>query len=74
MQNFMVQKTYFDFVNAITADELYRKLMTYGLFAEKLPPFLSGEFLCEYVLSSSVHFHYTRRQCRRRTFLYCRAG
>ena len=33
MQNFVVPKTYFDFVKEITSDELYRGLMMHGLFA-----------------------------------------
>lgn len=31
-------KTYADFMNEITADELYDRLIEYGLFSEKLPP------------------------------------
>lgn len=39
-------KTYFDYMNEILPDELYEKLIKYGLFSEKLPPiFDNGEFL-----------------------------
>lgn len=31
-------KTYSDFMNEITPDELYERLMKYGMFAEKIPP------------------------------------
>ena len=31
-------KKYLDFMNEITADELYERLMVYGMFAEKIPP------------------------------------
>ncbi len=41
-----MQKTYFDFMNEITPDELYDRLIQYGLFSEKLPPiFDCGAFL-----------------------------
>lgn len=38
-----MEKTYSDFMNEITADELYDRLMQYGLFSEKLPPIFDGE-------------------------------
>lgn len=39
-------KTYADFMNEITADELYDRLVQYGLFSEKLPPiFDASSFL-----------------------------
>ncbi|MDY2985512.1 MAG: RNA-directed DNA polymerase [Synergistes jonesii] len=31
-------KTYYDFMNEISADELYEGLLGYGMFSEKLPP------------------------------------
>lgn len=33
-----MEKTYSDFMNEITPDELYDRLIQYGLFSEKLPP------------------------------------
>lgn len=33
-----MEKRYWDFMNEITADELYDRLIQFGLFAEKLPP------------------------------------
>ena len=62
MLSFVTQKTYYDFVKEITADELYRGLMVHGLFAEKLPPFLSGEAFYSYVLSMSTPFPEKPRQ------------
>ena len=33
-------KSYADLMNDISADELYERLLAYGLFADKLPPIL----------------------------------
>lgn len=39
-------KTYSDFMNAISADEVYEGLLGYGMFSEKIPPmFTSEDFL-----------------------------
>jgi len=62
MLSFVTQKTYYDSVKEITADELYRELMVYGLFAKKLPPFLSGEAFYSYVLSMPTPFPEKPRQ------------
>jgi len=62
MDTWTVQKSYFDFVKEITADELYRGLMVHGLFAEKLPPFLSGESFYTYSLSLRHLYQDTPRQ------------
>lgn len=35
-------KTYYDFMNEITADELYDGLLGFGLFSEKLPPIFTA--------------------------------
>lgn len=35
-------KSYADLMNDISADELYERLLAYGLFADKLPPILSS--------------------------------
>lgn len=42
-------KKYFEYINTITADELFEGLLGYGLFAEKIPPFLSSVSFYEYV-------------------------
>ena len=41
-------KTYYDFMNAISSDELYDGLLGYGLFAEKLPPVFTAEAFLTY--------------------------
>lgn len=43
-----MEKTYYDFMKEISADEIYDRLVQYGMFAEKLPPILSGESFLEY--------------------------
>ena len=43
-----MSKTYFDFMNNITADELYDRMIQYGLFAEKLPPVFDGASFLAY--------------------------
>ena len=43
-----VSKTYFDFMNNITADELYDRMIQYGLFSEKLPPVFDGASFLAY--------------------------
>lgn len=43
----MMEKSYADFMNEISADELYERLLAHGLFADKLPPiFSSVDFFC----------------------------
>ena len=37
-----MSKSYADLMNDISADELYERLLAYGLFADKLPPILSS--------------------------------
>lgn len=37
------KKTYYELLNEISADELFDGLLGYGLFAEKIPPFLTTE-------------------------------
>ncbi len=39
----MLKKTYSDCMSELTNDELFDGLLGYGLFAEKIPPFLSSE-------------------------------
>ncbi len=39
-------KKYYDFTNEISPDEIYKGLLAYGLFTEKLPPiFFQNHFL-----------------------------
>lgn len=39
----MAKKSYCELLNEISADELFDGLLGYGLFAEKIPPFLTAE-------------------------------
>ena len=41
-------KTYFEYINEITKEELYDGLLGYGLFSEMLPPFLTSEKFLQY--------------------------
>ncbi|GHT18658.1 hypothetical protein FACS1894189_6830 [Planctomycetales bacterium] len=52
----ITSKSYYDFVKDITPDELYHGLLAYGMFAEKIPPFLSGEAFYQYSLSLKQPF------------------
>lgn len=44
----MVKKTYYDFMKEISPEELYDKLVEYGIFSEKLPPIFSGREFLDY--------------------------
>ena len=37
------EKSYYDFMEEISSDELYEKLIRYGLFSDKLPQFWETE-------------------------------
>lgn len=37
-----MEKSYLDHMESITSEELYRGLLGYGLFGEKLPPIFSS--------------------------------
>ncbi len=41
-------KTYYDFMSEITSDELYDRLIEYGMFSEKLPPIFSATSFLDY--------------------------
>lgn len=41
-------KSYADFLNEISADDLFEGLLGYGLFANKLPPCFTSEGLCQF--------------------------
>ena len=43
----MKEKSYSDYMDEITAEELYTGLLGHGLFADKLPAFLSSEKFCD---------------------------
>ena len=49
-------KRYSDYMNEITQADLYKGLLGYGLFSEKLPPFLSSEDFCSYCIKTNPSF------------------
>lgn len=49
-------KRYVDFVNEIDADMLYKSLLGYGLFSEKVPPMFSTESFYEYCINNNPIF------------------
>ncbi len=44
----MEQRTYYDLCEEVSSQRLYEGLLKYGLFSEKLPPFLSSESFYDY--------------------------
>lgn len=51
-----MSKSYADIMNDISSDELYRRLLAYGLFTEKLPPILSSEMFYNYCTALTTPF------------------
>lgn len=51
-----MSKSYCDFMDEITADELYEGLLAYGLFSEKLPPVFSSVPFFDYCQTLSDPF------------------
>ena len=43
-----MSKTYYDFMDEINSQELYDRLVQYGMFSEKLPPVLTAETFLSY--------------------------
>lgn len=43
-----LMKTYYDFMSEITSDELYDRMVEYGMFSEKLPPVFSATSFLTY--------------------------
>ena len=41
-------KTYYDFMSEITSEELYDRIVEYGMFSEKLPPVFSATSFLTY--------------------------
>lgn len=53
----MPARKYMDYMDEISSDELYEGLLSYGLFADKLPPVFTGEnFLSVYFHSVAIVF------------------
>ena len=55
-------KTYSEYMKEISGDELYRALLGYGLFAEKLPPVFSSEDFGVFCESTNPSFNGVKRQ------------
>lgn len=51
-----MSKRYTDYLDEITADELYEGLLAYGLFTEKLPPIFTSEEFYQYTLNLQQPF------------------
>lgn len=49
-------KTYSDFMNAISADEVYEGLLGYGMFSEKIPPMFTSEDFFDYCKRNNPKF------------------
>lgn len=49
-------KNYSDFMTEITPDELYKGLLAYGMFSEKIPPMFSSESFFEYCFRENPSF------------------
>ncbi len=49
-------KTYIDFIDEISQADIYEGLLGFGMFSEKLPPFLSSEVFYNYCLTQSPSF------------------
>lgn len=49
----MSKKTYFEQIQAISADNLFDGFLGYGLFAEKIPPFLTSETFLNFVKTAN---------------------
>ena len=49
-------KTYLDFMLDISSDELYKGLLGFGLFSEKIPPLFSSEMFYKYCISNNPKY------------------
>lgn len=56
-------KKYCDFMDEISADELYEGLLGYGLFSEKIPPVFTSVPFYEYCQQKDKKFDSTQHEC-----------
>ena len=56
-----MSKSYSEYMDAISADELYKGLLAQGLFSEKLPPIFTSEEFYQYTLSLRQPF--SKKDC-----------
>ena len=55
-------KKYCEFMEEITSDEVYEGLLAYGLFNERLPPFLTAKNFFEYCQSGNRSFMTAKKE------------
>lgn len=55
-------KSYYDYVDEITADDLYKGLLGFGMFSERIPPVFSSEKFYEYCKNNAPSFQDKPRQ------------
>ena len=49
-------KKYADYMNEISADDLYKGLLAFGLISNKIPPVFSSSPFFDYCVNSNVSF------------------
>ena len=59
----MSSKTYYECLDEITDDDLFEGLLGYGLFADKIPNFLSSKDFFEFCKNKNLQF-------KQKEFLY----
>lgn len=56
MNGKIVKLSYLEFMNQIDSTMLYERLLGFGMFSEKIPPFLSSESFMEYCKKIDTNF------------------
>lgn len=52
-----MSKTYSEYMDEISEDKLYSKLITYGFFSEKLLPIFDSKFFARHCIKKrAIHF------------------
>lgn len=54
-------KTYYDYINELSLDDLRKGLLAYGMFADKLPDFLTAEHFYNYCSRTGFSLNYTSK-------------
>ncbi|PEJ57982.1 hypothetical protein CN692_10855 [Bacillus sp. AFS002410] len=62
-----MSKKYYEFMKQISSEDLYKGLLGFGLFSEKLPPFLSSVNFFEYCQKNDPTFSNTKKE---QSFIY----
>jgi hypothetical protein len=55
-------KKYYELMSEISKDKLYEGLLGYGMFSEKLPPFLTSKNFFDYCKTQTPSFHNTKKE------------